>query len=80
MPMAVGPTSPESICSDSLSRIELSSSQIAAVRFGYWGDNGQIELLDSTNDGLIVSFDNTKMVVFKRESGVTKNLGSVPYR
>lgn len=65
---------------DSLSRIDFSSSQIAAVRFGYWGDNGQIELLDSSNDGLIVSFDNTKMIVFRRESGETKNLGSVPYR
>ena len=64
----------------SLSRIEFSSSQIAAVRFGYWGDNGQIELLDSTNDGLIVSFDNAKMAVFRKESGETKSLGSVPYR
>lgn len=64
---------------DSLSRIELSSGQIATVRFGYWGDNGQIELLDSANDGFIVSFDSTKMIVFRRESGETKNLGSVRY-
>ena len=52
---------------------------IAGVTFGYWGDNGQFELCDDSNDGIIVSFNNTSMVVFRRESGETTNLGSVKY-
>lgn len=52
---------------------------IAGVTFGYWGDNGQFELCDGSNDGIIVSFNNTSMVVFRRESGETTNLGSVKY-
>lgn len=63
---------------DSISRTVF-KGQADSIGVGKWENNCQLEMLDAQSNGFIVSYSEDRIVVFRRTSGASEQLGSIPY-